>query len=144
MKCWCWCWIYDPKQKHQALHTSERTIVPRTVIFHFRTLWDTLTYSALTTHTGPPDPPNPAISVVQRLVSTVDCVLPIFLFQIWVEVAIKMTPDQVYSKHIVLSKRISAMLGFNADGVLQNKAMPPMGIIFANTHFFTFTFLFQI
>ena len=28
----CWCWIYDPKQKHQALHTAERTIVPRTVI----------------------------------------------------------------------------------------------------------------
>ena len=27
------CWIYDPKQKHQELHTSERTIVPRTVIF---------------------------------------------------------------------------------------------------------------
>ena len=27
------CWIYDPKQKHQALHTSEHTIVPRTVIF---------------------------------------------------------------------------------------------------------------
>ena len=25
--------IYDPKQKHQELHTSERTIVPRTVIF---------------------------------------------------------------------------------------------------------------
>ena len=33
MKCWCWCWIYDPKQKHQELHTSERTIVPRTFIF---------------------------------------------------------------------------------------------------------------
>ena len=33
MKCWSWCWIYDPKQKRQALHTSERTIVPRTVIF---------------------------------------------------------------------------------------------------------------
>ena len=27
------CWIYDPKQKHQTLHTLERTIVPRTVIF---------------------------------------------------------------------------------------------------------------
>ena len=25
--------MYDPKQKHQELHTSERTIVPRTVIF---------------------------------------------------------------------------------------------------------------
>ena len=25
--------IYDSKQKHQELHTSERTIVPRTVIF---------------------------------------------------------------------------------------------------------------
>ena len=34
MKCWCWCWIYDSKQKHPALHTSERTIVPRTVIFN--------------------------------------------------------------------------------------------------------------
>ena len=34
MKSWCWCWIYDSKQKHQALHTSERTIVPRTVIFY--------------------------------------------------------------------------------------------------------------
>ena len=33
MKYWCWCWIFDPKQKHQALHTSELTIVPRTVIF---------------------------------------------------------------------------------------------------------------
>ena len=33
MKCWCWCWIYDPKQKHQALHTSERTFVPWRVIF---------------------------------------------------------------------------------------------------------------
>ena len=27
--------MYDPKQKHQKLHTSERTIVPRTVIFSF-------------------------------------------------------------------------------------------------------------
>ena len=27
--------MYDPKQKHQKLHTSERTIVPRTVIFYF-------------------------------------------------------------------------------------------------------------
>ena len=35
MKCWCWCWIYDSKQKRPALHTSERTIVPRTVIFIF-------------------------------------------------------------------------------------------------------------
>ena len=25
--------IYDSKQNHQELHTSERTIVPRTVIF---------------------------------------------------------------------------------------------------------------
>ena len=25
--------MYDPKQNHQELHTSERTIVPRTVIF---------------------------------------------------------------------------------------------------------------
>ena len=25
--------IFDPKQKYQELHTSERTIVPRTVIF---------------------------------------------------------------------------------------------------------------
>ena len=25
--------IYDSKHKHQELHTSERTIVPRTVIF---------------------------------------------------------------------------------------------------------------
>ena len=33
MKCWCWCLIYDSKQKRPALHTSERTIVPRTVIF---------------------------------------------------------------------------------------------------------------
>ena len=32
-KCWCWCWIYDSKQTRPALHTSERTIVPRTVIF---------------------------------------------------------------------------------------------------------------
>ena len=30
---WCWWWIYDSKQKRPALHTSERTIVPRTVIF---------------------------------------------------------------------------------------------------------------
>ena len=29
----CWCYIYDSKQKHKELHTSERTIVPRTVIF---------------------------------------------------------------------------------------------------------------
>ena len=29
MKCWCWWWIYDSKQKRPALHTSERTIVPR-------------------------------------------------------------------------------------------------------------------
>ena len=33
MKWWCWCLIYDSKQKLPALHTSERTIVPRTVIF---------------------------------------------------------------------------------------------------------------
>ena len=26
--------IYDPRQKHQELHTSERTIVPRAVIFN--------------------------------------------------------------------------------------------------------------
>ena len=26
MKCWCWCWIYDPKQKHQALHTYLRPL----------------------------------------------------------------------------------------------------------------------
>ena len=32
-KCRCWCWIYDPKQKQPELHTSEHTIVPRTVIF---------------------------------------------------------------------------------------------------------------
>ena len=31
---WCWWWIYDSKQKRPALHTSERTIVPRTVIFY--------------------------------------------------------------------------------------------------------------
>ena len=31
-KCRCWCWIYDPKQKQPELHTSEHTIVPRTVI----------------------------------------------------------------------------------------------------------------
>ena len=27
------CYIFDSKQKHQEFHTSERTIVPRTVIF---------------------------------------------------------------------------------------------------------------
>ena len=27
--------IYDSKQKHQELHTSEHTIVPRTVIFYY-------------------------------------------------------------------------------------------------------------
>ena len=31
-------WIYDSKQKHPALHTSERTFVPRTVIFDLRLL----------------------------------------------------------------------------------------------------------
>ena len=30
---WLSCQIYDPKQKHQELHTLEGTIVPRTVIF---------------------------------------------------------------------------------------------------------------
>ena len=35
-KCWCWSWIYNSKQKQRALHTSERTIVPRTVIFKRR------------------------------------------------------------------------------------------------------------
>ena len=30
--------VHDPKQKHQELHTSERTIVPRTVIFCIWTL----------------------------------------------------------------------------------------------------------
>ena len=33
MKWWCCCWIFDSKQKRPGLHTSERTIVPRTVIF---------------------------------------------------------------------------------------------------------------
>ena len=29
----CWCWWCDPFQQHQELHTSERTIIPRMVIF---------------------------------------------------------------------------------------------------------------
>merc|ERR1712016_248846 len=33
MKCQMSMSIYDSKQKRPALHTSERTIVPRTVIF---------------------------------------------------------------------------------------------------------------
>ena len=33
MKCWWLWWMYDSKQKRPALHTLERTIVPRTVIF---------------------------------------------------------------------------------------------------------------
>ena len=53
-------WFYDPKQKPPELHTSERTIVPRTVIFSSEgALYVMMTYyiyrytATFWGHTGP-------------------------------------------------------------------------------------------
>ena len=54
-----------------------------------------------------------------------------------VEVAIRITPRSGPFK--TLLKRISAVLVFYADSISQNKAMPQMGMIFANTHWRHFT-----
>ena len=45
-------WIYDSKQKHPALHTSERTFVPQTVIFTFKGIFQLALIAFLTALTA--------------------------------------------------------------------------------------------
>ena len=48
--------MYDSKQKHQELHTSERTIVPRTVIFVPGTVLSVRVHADLLGNSYPEDP----------------------------------------------------------------------------------------